>query len=234
MSFTSPAAHTGPRSAARRPLLLVLAAAVLLIGGVVIGRYGVPATDEPTETGQVPRSSAPDSAGAREHGPSKIVKGVPSGFTRDREGAASAAVIAVQLPLNIARNYADLEVVKSTWLARDADAATRREYSERGSTTGDDLTIKMPADVTVKDFNGDNAVVEVWVSTTGVAPGFGGRGTTRSQSFSTVTVELVWEREDWKVVTFTTSDGPRPGTDTAAPAPTLKPFAFYGFFLTIE
>ncbi|MFD9701261.1 hypothetical protein [Lentzea sp. NPDC059081] len=215
-------------------LVLSLAVTVALGGGTLIGRYALPASTEQAKSGQTPPSDAPSGERAREHGPKTISKGVPSGFTRDREGAASAAMIAVQLLPAVAHGHADPEVVQSTWIASTADQATRRVFSEARTSSADDRTSKAPADFAVKDFTGDQAVVELWVSSVGIGPSLGGRGIIRAQRWSTVTYRLVWEAATWKVATVTTVDGPQLGTDDAAPAPERKQVVFYSFFLTVE
>lgn len=235
MSNTTPtSAPTGPRSGAARPLVLVLLLVVALGGGALIGRYALPASSEQAQPGQTPSTSAPSGAGAREHGPKTITSGVPSGFTRDPEGAASAAIIAVQLQPAVAHGDADPEVVKTTWIASSADQATRQLFSQTKASSADDRTSKAPADFAVKDFTGDQAVIELWVSSVGIGPGLGGRGVIRAQRWSTVTYRLVWEADTWKVATVKTVDGPQPGTDDTAPAPKRKQVAFYSFFITIE
>ncbi|MEU3650977.1 hypothetical protein AB0E59_47010 [Lentzea sp. NPDC034063] len=217
-----------------RPLVLVLLLIVALGGGVLIGRFALPSSGEQAQPGQTQPSDVPSGAGAREHGPTRITKGVPNGFTRDREGAASAAMIAVQLQPAVAHGHADPEVVKTTWIASSADQATRQLFSQTKASSADDRTSKAPADFTVKDFTGDQAVIELWVSSVGIGPGLGGRGVLRAQRWSTVTYRLVWEADTWKVATVKTVDGPQPGTDDTAPAPERKQVAFYSFFITIE
>ncbi|KOV81813.1 hypothetical protein [Nocardia sp. NRRL S-836] len=235
MSNTTPTnAPTGPRRGAIRPLVLALAVVAALVAGVLVGRYTLPASGEQAQPGQTPSGNATSGAGAREHGPKTITKGVPSGFTRDREGAASAAMIAVQLQPAVAHGHADPEVVKTTWIAGSADQATRQLFSQTKASSADDRTSKAPADFAVKDFTGDQAVVELWVSSVGIGPGLGGRGVIRAQRWSTVTYRLVWEADTWKVAAVKTVDGPQPGTDDAAPAPERKQVAFYSFFITIE
>lgn len=235
MSHTTPTSTSaGPRSRATRPLVLAIAAVVALVVGVLIGRYAVPATSEQAQSGQAPSTSTASGSGAREHGPKTINKGVPSGFTRDREGAASAAMIAVQLLPAVAHGHADPEVVKTTWIASSADQATRQLFSQARASSGNGRTSKAPADFTVKDFTGDQAVIELWVSSVGIGTGLNGRGVIRAQTWSTVTYRLVWEDDTWKVAAVKTDDGPQPGTDSAAPAPERKQVAFYSFFITIE
>ncbi|SMC95586.1 hypothetical protein SAMN05660733_02894 [Lentzea albidocapillata] len=235
MSHTTPtSAPAGPRPRTSRVLVLILTVAVVLIGGVLVGRYALPASSEQAQPGHTQPSDVPSGAGAREHGPKTITKGVPSGFTRDREGAASAAIIAVQLQPAVAHGHADPEVVKTTWIASSADQATRQLFSQTKATSGDDRTSKAPADFAVKDFTGDQAVIELWVSSVGIGPGLGSRGVIRAQRWSTVTYRLVWEADTWKVATVKTVDGPQPGTDDTAPAPERKQVAFYSFFITIE
>ena len=235
MSHITPtSAPNEPRTRVARPLVLALAVVIALVAGVLVGRYALPASSEQAQHGQTQPSESPTGAGAREHGPKTITKGVPSGFTRDREGAASAAMIAVQLLTAVAHGNADPEVVKTTWIASSADQATRRLFSEARASSGNDRTSKAPADFTVKDFTGDQAVVELWVSSVGIGPGLSGRGVIRAQAWSTVTYRLAWEADTWKVATVKTVDGPQPGTDNAAPAPERKRVAFFSFFITIE
>ena len=106
--------------------------------------------------------------------------------------------------------------------------------SQARASSGDGRTSKAPADFAVKDFTGDQAVIELWVSSVGIGPGLSGRGLIRAQTWSTVTYRLVWESETWKAATVKTVEGPQPGTDNAAPAPERKQVAFYSFFITIE
>jgi hypothetical protein len=228
MANFAPPAPTTQRS--RGWVLWLIALVVVAVGVFALGRWVFPATSGQESTGGSSTSTPSQGGLGAPHGPAKIVKGVPSGYTRDKAGAATAAANAIQLQVAVAHGQADPETVKSTWIASNADQQTREALSEGKNTSGDDQTNKLPATTRVTAFSDTSATVEVWVVSVGSTSGIGG-GTLTAAKWSTVTYQLVWEREDWKVTSFKSVSGPQPGQN--GNGSTLPPLTngLYTFFI---
>ncbi|RLK58366.1 hypothetical protein [Actinokineospora cianjurensis] len=213
-----------------RTALWVGAVALALLAGLAIGWLVLP-HDAASPVAAPPQSTASrvDGHVGAPHGPRVITRGVPSGYTRDEAGAATAAVNCVQVQVNTAHGLADPATVKATWIARTADATARGALSQGRNTDGDDRTTKLPASRRVVEFTQDKAVVEVWVASVGIGTGIGG-GTVTAQTWTTQTITLAWE-DDWKVVSIKTRRGPEPG-ENGASAPALPTqSALYTFYV---
>lgn len=223
--------YASPKPAPRGRTVLWLGALVLALAvGLVLGRWVIPANE-----GAQPNGGAPATAGAgvvalgAPHGPKTITKGVPSGYSRDKAGAATAAANAIQLQVAVAHGQADPEITRSTWIASNADDKTRAALSEGKNTTGDDQTNKFPAATRVLEFSDDAATVEVWVASVGSTTGIGG-GTLTAATWSTATYRLAWEG-DWKVTTFKSVSGPQPGQDSTGSTKPLLTNGLYTFYI---
>ena len=215
-----------PRPARPHTARWIITVLVALVLGAVAGWLVLPARSD--GSGATPTGA--DSGGfGGAHGPTTITRGVPSGYTRDEAGAATAAVNAIQVQVNAAHGMADPETVKATWIASNADEPARQALSQGRNTDGEDRTVKLPAGRTIIEYTDDRAVVEVWVASVGVGPGLGGK-TVTAQTWSTQTITLTWQ-DDWKVSSIKTKRGPEPGQDGVA-APSLpKPAALYTFYV---
>lgn len=210
----APSQPTGHRDRSRTgPWLLV--AVITLAVGVAVGRWVLPAH----ATG----SSAGHAEGAgigAPHGPTTITQGVPSGYSHDPSGAATAAINVVQLLNNVAHGQANPATVGRTWIASNADAAVRAALSAGAEATGGDQTNKLPVSTRVTGYSETAATVQVWVVSVGSSTGIGG-GTLTAAQWSTHTIGLNWEAGSWKVTSVSVSPGPQPGDNstTAEPAP---------------
>jgi hypothetical protein len=199
----------------RRALVITALVLLALAVGLVVGRWAIP-----SDSGSTPAGGTPTAAGAVSgpHGPSKITQGVPSGYTRDRAGAATAAVNAVQLVVNLAHGQADPQVAARTWAAGDADQAAQEALATQPDSTADQ-TNKLPTTTRVTAYSDTAATVEVWVVSVGSSSSSG----RTAADWSTKTVELRWESGDWKLRNLRTRQGPKPGDEdtnsTAKPAP---------------
>lgn len=226
MANYAPSAPTGNRS--RTGLWITIVAVFALIVGLAVGRWVVPSTPTGTGSGSTAPSGTQTAGGlGGPHGPARIVNGVPSGYTRDKTGAATAAANAVQVQVAAAHGQADPETVKSTWIAGNADEKTRQALSQGRNTDGQNRTNRLPTDPRVTAYSDDAATVEIWVASVGFNPAIGG-GTTSTVAWSTSIYQLVWEDGDWKVRTFTSVDGPQPGkSDKALPSASTGQYTFY-------
>jgi hypothetical protein len=219
-----------PARRSRRWGWIVLAVVTLVIG-LILGRYvlaGSTSANAPTSTSTSPTTS--QSAGlAAPHGPRSIAQGVPTGYTDDQAGAATAAVNATQLRVALAHGQATPATAARLWLASTADATTRQAFSQGSDGSSGDQTNKLPAATRVTSFSPTATTVQVWVVSAGSAPALGG-GDVVSAAWTTETYQLVWQAGDWKVASVQTSQGPQPGDTTTQTVPALTN-GLYSFYL---
>jgi hypothetical protein len=213
MATYSPA--PAPRRASRNWLWPSLAV-VLLVLGLAIGRWVIPASGS-AATSTPPSATGGSGGVGAPHGPSTVTQGVPSGYTHDQAGAATAAVNAVQLVGNLAHGQADPATAGKTWPASSAEAAARTALSSGPDGNTGDQTTKVPVSTRVTAYSDGSATVEVWVVAVGSTSGVGAN---TSAGWSTHTVGLVWQSGDWKVASLKAVTGPQPGSDAAASSTT--------------
>ena len=217
-----------PARRSRRWGWIVLAVLTLALG-LVLGRYVLPGAASASGPAPTP-TTPPQSAGlAAPHGPRSITQGVPSGYTDDQAGAATAAVNAVQLRVALAHGQATPATAARLWVASTADTTTRQAFSQGADGSSGDQTNKLPAATRVTSFTATATTVQVWVVSAGTAPAFGG-GDVVSAAWTTETYQLVWQGGDWKVVSIQTGQGPQPGDTTTQTVPALTN-GLYSFYL---
>lgn len=151
-------------------------------------------------------------------GPRASEHGVPVGWARDAPGARAAAASAVALTGDLVTagfiSRADkIGVLASVDFAPTltADTATQLrgllgDLAEDGVTASELLWRELPLTAEIVDIDDSGAVVRVWAVVVAGAPG---RGAAR-QAWRTITVELVWERDDWRIDGWTATVGPTP------------------------
>ncbi|MEV6558289.1 hypothetical protein AB0M22_21430 [Nocardia sp. NPDC051756] len=153
------------------------------------------------------------------HGPTGVRDGVPVGYARDREGAATAAVNTVQALTQAGQGRITMDAVGAALLARDPGPHLRGSMQiGRDRPTGPDVVNLVPAAVSVTVFNSSSAQVMVWtvaVSRSAITEGAPASVVT---AWATHTVELVWERGDWKAKDAIGRVGPSPD-EVVAPGP---------------
>ncbi|RSM80599.1 hypothetical protein DL991_10840 [Amycolatopsis sp. WAC 01375] len=200
-----------------------------LVAGAALGRWVFPAESPAAGvTGPIGGIAPAGGIVAAPHGPVKINQGVPSGYTRDRAGAATAGINAVQLVTNLAHGQAAPEIASTTWTASTADDGTRRALSTRPGSA--DQTSKIPATTRVTAYTDAAATVEVWVVAVGSGDAIGG-GTNTAARWSTHTIQLTWETGDWKVAGLRANSGPQPGDTNAAPATAPLTNGLYTYYI---
>lgn len=158
-------------------------------------------------------SSTEDGADAirAAHGPTTTIDGVPAGYTRDQAGAQTAAVNFTQANGQAYAGRIDAQRLKDVAVAAEPtpaltevlDVSSERQETGRGTVNG------VPMIVTVENFSQDSATVSVW--------GMGVSQSRVSQDsdkvgilaiYSTTTVTMVWENDDWKAKDWSYTSGP--------------------------
>jgi len=157
-------------------------------------------------------------------GPAEVVDGIPHGWRRDGDGARAAAVAAVSVSGDIATagfiTRDDLiESIASSDYGEELAALSFRQLEDLSIELGqagvapDQLVwSEIPLRARTVSAGDRSAVVEVWSVLVVGVPGVGAP----RQVWRTVTVELVWEREDWRIDGWDAAGGPTPALASAA------------------
>ncbi|MEE1767999.1 hypothetical protein PUR34_07320 [Streptomyces sp. JV185] len=227
-----------PRRPARtsRSLVTVVGVVVLLIAAIAFANMGGGRGDGDADNGSGSAGSKPGSSSTAATG-TKPVTGkngsIPSGFAHDEQGAQSAASnYAVALvSADILKSSRRAEIVRQVFVPARVDeleANFNRAYNkeflskigldENGNAAAGMTYVSRTAPVGTKvtQSAGASATVEVWC--TGV---FGTAGVSSTNPVSsdwfTMTLRLQWDRNDWKVDSFSQKEGPAPvNTDRTA------------------
>jgi hypothetical protein len=152
------------------------------------------------------------------HGPTTVSGGVPSGYTRDEQGASTAAVNVLQAFDQASQGRIEMNDVRSTMIAADPGEALSREI-ELGSNRdeSDDVMNTLPAAVHVSSFSTDAAQISVWSMTTTQSDINGTGKVSVSTLWATTDISLIWQDGDWKAQDWSYRQGPRP-EDASYPA----------------
>ncbi|QUW92231.1 hypothetical protein [Streptomyces sp. V17-9] len=210
-----------PRRSGRsssRSLVTVVGVVVLLIAAIAFAnRGGDDSASAEGGTGDKPKTSATAPTGTRP---------VQSGFAHDEQGAQSAAAnYAVALvSADILKPARRDEIVRQVFVAdKQAALADRfdKVYSQKflssigldknGNATGGNTYVSrtMPIGTKTTQYSDTAATVDVWC--TGVFGTAGEKTTTPvSSDWFTMTLQLRWVDDDWKVESFSQKDGPAP------------------------
>jgi hypothetical protein len=216
-----------------RRLFLVAALAVvaLAVGSIALRNTGDPSA--PTI------DSTPTTAA--QHGPSlgssTAVAGIAHGWSHDDAGAEHAAIAAVRATGPIAKagfiTRADLiRSITSTAFGPKLAASSSTQLAEMTAELGavdvsaaDIVFEELPLRSRIVSADAEQAVVEVWSL---LVIGVAGLGAPR-QLWRTVTIDLLWERDDWRIDRWATVPGPTPAlapvaavSDVAAVAAALS------------
>lgn len=234
------APRRGGRSSSRS-LVTVVGVVVLLIAAIAFAnRGGDDSASAEGGAGDKPKTSATAPTGTRP---------VQSGFAHDEQGAQSAAAnYAVALvSADILKPARRDEIVRQVFVA-DKQAALAdkfdKVYSQKflssigldknGNATGGNTYVSrtMPIGTKTTQYSDTAATVDVWC--TGVFGTAGEKTTTPvSSDWFTMTLQLRWVDNDWKVESFTQKDGPAPvpGDNKASTADEMsKAVQEYGGF----
>lgn len=214
------------RAGAARAAWPLLAAA--FVSGLAVALLLAPGgADHDAPASPAARSEAPEATGAAAvdvAGPTAVVEGVPVGFARTEAGAVAAAASFVctgQALLDMSPQSAE-RAIRELAAAASADElvsghldqlAGAREVLAAGN--GPIVYRQSAIAWRVQAYDRNRARVAIWnvgvLSREGVAPPQAG--------WATSVVDLVWERDDWRVWGETVTPGPTPiADDSDAPA----------------
>ncbi|MGW0938356.1 hypothetical protein [Streptomyces sp. NPDC002666] len=220
----------GPRRPARssRSLVTVVGVIVLLLGAIAFANMG--GGDGSGGDGASGSNGKKADATSTAATGTKPVTGkngeIPSGFAHDEQGAQSAASnFAVALGSADMFNPASRQTIVQTThdpsivdeLVTDLNAAYSPEFlknvglNEDGSAPAGLTFVSrtIPVGTKLVDHNGETATVEVWC--TGLV-GMAGQGSTKpvTETWFTISEELKWTGNDWKIESSSQTEGPTP------------------------
>jgi hypothetical protein len=161
--------------------------------------------------------------------PAVVIEGVGRGWSHDEEGALAAAANAVSVTGEIARagfiTREDLiESIASDGFASElAEMSSQQldelsvELGEAGIVPSELVWSEIPLRARIVTTEPDEVTVDVWSV---LVVGVPGHGAPR-QAWRTVTVHLIWEREDWRIDGWDVAAGPTPALAAAAKVSTV-------------
>lgn len=147
-----------------------------------------------------------------------MVDGVGHGWHHDADGALAAASAAVSATGEIAtagfitRDDLITSIASLDYAAELASVSSRQldalsmELGQAGVAPSQLVWSELPLRSRVVSYNDNVAVVDVWSV---LVVGVPGHGAPR-QVWRTVTIRLVWEREDWRIDDWDAAAGPTP------------------------
>ncbi len=147
------------------------------------------------------------------HGPSALVDGVPRGYTHDKAGARTAAVNFEQAMGHARSGRLDASALREQAVGENPSPALQSVLDNATDRVEHEDTVfnGVPLVATVTNFTPEAATVSIW--TEGIAQTrTGGPDSPMgvSTSYSTTTVTLAWEGEDWKATDWAFEPGPKP------------------------
>lgn len=199
-----------------RPSTKYTAAAIAVVAATSIGlrAFSTSATDATADTPVEVNAPAVVSP----VGPAEVVDGVPHGWRHDAEGARAAALAAVSLTGDIATagfiTRSDIigSIATSAYGPTLASVSSGQlaelsvELGDAGVSPAQLVWSEMPLTARVVSVDERRAVVEVWAVLVVGVPRLGAP----RQAWRTVTVEVAWERGDWRIDGWQTRPGPTP------------------------
>ncbi|MEV5725527.1 hypothetical protein ACFV83_25470 [Streptomyces pharetrae] len=229
-----------PGRSSSRSLVTVVGVVVLLIAAIAFANRGDEDAPAAAEDPEQPRPAATAPTGTRP---------VNSGYAHDEQGAQSAAAnYAVALGsaemFDEGKRDAILRAIITPSRVADFAATLDKAYTpafnknvglnEDGTTPKGYTFVSRtnPIGTKVTESSSDTATVEVWCS--GLLGLAGEKSTTPvTNSWFTITMQLEWTADDWKIVTHSQKEGPSPvpGDDRASSADEMaKAVQEYGGF----
>ncbi|EKX64458.1 hypothetical protein Sipo8835_01040 [Streptomyces ipomoeae] len=207
-----------------RSLVTIVGVVVLLIAAIAFANRGGNSGGDGSSGGDQ-TETAPTAASGEQPVGTKA-SGIPSGFAHDRQGAESAAAnyAVVLVSADILKPVRRSEIVQQVIVpdkAADLEDSLNKAYSTdfltklgldkngNAPTGGTYVSRTMPVGTKVTAYSNTAATVEVWC--TGVF-GMAAEDTTNpvTSDWFTMTLQLRWADDDWKVDSFSRKAGPAP------------------------
>lgn len=236
MTYPAPstAAHQRPRSTRSLVLAAVVLAIVFGAAGLALGRGTAPKHTNTGKTGSSSSSAGGTGNLSAPHGPKVVTNGIPTGYTHDAGGAATAAMNAVEAGGLARTGRVDGKQIVAQLAVSNPNAATLSGLEQSRVAGGGDY-YEVPLFGQAGSASGDQTVVRVWsVEVSRLPAQQSGDNRPFGGSYRTYTVTLQWQSNDWKVADWKAVDGPNPGdpsTDPSAGGITPWPGGSYTFFV---
>ncbi|MFF0818384.1 hypothetical protein ACFYVR_25040 [Rhodococcus sp. NPDC003318] len=146
------------------------------------------------------------------HGPTDIVDGVPTGYSRDEAGARTAAINFITATEQAAQGRISIEAVTEHFVASSPTDSLNAVLKSSTNRPDAERTVmnSQPAIVNLAEYSDDAATVSVWAMTVGQSDLDGEGKVGVLTTWSTTTVGLVWEDGDWKAKDWAFKTGPTP------------------------
>lgn len=150
------------------------------------------------------------------HGPASISEGVPSGYTRDKSGAATAAVNFIQAMGQAYAGKLDVAKIRAkSVVPQPGPKLGEALSSNENRAEGKDVFSDVPLSIKVTSLTPDAATVSVWTATAGTSAINASGQLATTVVWSTTDVQLVWSEGDWKAKDWSFRQGPDPATAAA-------------------
>ncbi|MBF6061999.1 hypothetical protein IU500_19380 [Nocardia terpenica] len=165
-----------------------------------------------------------------------MIAGVPVGYSHDPQGAATAAVNAIQALTQAGQGRVRMDAVVAALIARDPGPGLRASMQvgrDRGENR--DVVNVVPAAVSVTGYSPISTRVTVWTMVISRGAVTDNAAASVITAWSTHTVDLVWETGDWKAKETTGHVGPTPDQTVSPPpdSPLAQPIqpGYYSFYV---
>jgi len=216
---TSPTGSTGgvatgsDKPPNRRKQILVTAAAfvvIVVVIGIIAASCGGGGSDNAGDGVGSTTKAAIRSA----HGPTEVVDGVPRGYTHDQTGATTAAVNFIQAVSQSDQGRITGDKLRAQAVAASPTPGLVSVITGSANRTESDSGVfnTMPVVTTVRSYDPTKAVVSVWALGASQSKVNANAKVALQTLWSTTTVTVTWEGEDWKASDWQYQTGPDPDT----------------------
>lgn len=187
--------------------LLIIAAVVIVVfvAGTMFALNRADSSEASTTEAAAANLGAP-------HGPNKMVnKVIPAGYSHDRSGAATAATNFVQALSNTYQGRIKADDLRAAVLAANPSEALNKALgTAAGRPQTKDVFSQVPAAAAVQSYTENEAKIAIWAA--GVTQSRPTPGEVTVQvPWSTTTITVTWQDDDWKVSDYKFEAGPEPG-----------------------
>jgi len=198
-----------------RVLLTLLLAAIIAVaavfGGYLWGHHT--ATAAAGQSAAVDGSAVTAAVPTVPAGPARIVGGIPSGFSHDRNGAIAAGIGFLQAVASVDAGMTKVTAVRAQALAANPSATVIKQLTDNGYQDGTaspgfkSIYYSTPLAVKVVAVSAGSAQLSFWECLTGGDSTVPGNPAEATTTCNAADVALSWEKGDWKVADFLATNG---------------------------
>lgn len=201
---------TGGRTMSRRWIIFAIVVVAVVVIAALVGLVN---GGDSTSTSGGSSGSAPVLRGA--HGPTELVNGVPRGYTHDKTGAATAAVNFIQAVSQSDQGRITGDTLRKQAVAPSATPALLAVVSDSANRdTSDGVFNTMPVVTTVRSYDPAKAVISVWALGASQSKVNAAGKVSLQTLWSTTTVTVAWNGQDWQAADWQFAAGPEPSSTT--------------------